>query len=108
MIRGIGTALVVFAVACDTLEDHPCPPAGTRLTYATFGQGFFSAHCVSCHGGPNGYSSRAFTTAESIRADRQRIFANAAAGNTAMPPGPDGPSRAERLDLAEWLACGAP
>ena len=36
-----------------------------------------------------------------------RIFANAAADNASMPPGPDGPSRKERDDLADWLACGA-
>ena len=92
----------------DTMDQHPCPPGGTTLTYDTFGKGFVDAYCVRCHGGPNGYSSRAFTTVESIRASRERIYANAAAGNTSMPPGPDDPPKAERDKLADWLACGAP
>ena len=90
------------------LEDRPCPPGGTTLTYDNFGRGFFAAWCVECHGGANGYSSRAFVTADAIRADRDRIFINAAANNTTMPPGPDDPPQAERDKLADWLACGAP
>lgn len=47
-------------------------------------------------------------TVEAIRGQADRIFINAAADNTFMPPGPDGPSPAEREQLADWLACGAP
>ena len=65
-------------------------------------------HCTTCHGGGHGCSSRSFATLASIRDERERIFANAAEGNMAMPPGPNGPSLREREELAEWLACGAP
>ncbi len=90
------------------MDEVPCPPQGTAYTYEGFGKSFFAAHCVRCHGGPNGYSSRAFNTLEGIRSSRERIFVNSAADNQSMPPGPDGPTRAERDALAEWLACGAP
>ena len=92
----------------DEISEYPCPQGGTALTYDNFGKSFFDLHCVYCHGGANGYSSRAFTTLDSIRQQSDRIFVNAAAGNTAMPPGPDDPSELERDQLAEWLACGAP
>ena len=92
----------------DELSDATCPPEGTSLTYENFGEAFFASYCVRCHGGANGYSSRSFTTVDAIRAQKERIYANSAAGNTAMPPGPDDPTEEERDNLAEWLACGAP
>lgn len=115
-IRGVIPALVcALAVACFTacnpgtdISEHPCPPEGTEHTYENFGEAFFATYCVECHGGPNGYSSRAFVTVQSIRDQRDRVFLNSAADNTYMPPGPDGPSEAERNMLADWLACGAP
>jgi hypothetical protein len=104
-------ALGAAAASChvDTsIGDHPCPPRGTTLTYDNFGRPFFTVNCVRCHGGPNGYSSRSFTTVEAIRSQADRIFINAAADNESMPPGPDGPPTEERERLADWLACGAP
>jgi mono/diheme cytochrome c family protein len=100
--------LVASCSGADLIADHPCPPGGTAHTYETFGREFFATHCGSCHGGTNGYSSRAFNTLENIRAQRDNIFKNAADGNTAMPPGPDGIPAAERQALGDWLACGAP
>ena len=49
-----------------------------------------------------------FGTLESVRHWKRRIFARAAADNVTMPPGPDDPPEADREQLAEWLACGAP
>lgn len=100
----------LMLAACDgtSIESHPCPPGGTTLTYESFGRSFMDGYCVRCHGGPNGYSSRAFTDLESIRAQRARIFVNAAGSNVAMPPGPDAVPAIEREKLADWLACGAP
>ena len=103
--------LLAAAASCGvgtSLQEHPCPPGGTTLSYASFGQPFFAAWCVRCHGGPNGYSSRSFATLDDIRASKDRIFLNAAADNAFMPPGPDGPPASERGKLADWLACGAP
>lgn len=95
------------------LEDYPCPPGGTKLTYDSFGSGFMARSCQTCHGqsdgarkgAPEGYD---FGTLEAVRAQKDRIFARAAADNVTMPPGPDDPPAAERDQLAEWLACGAP
>ena len=112
MKRTVALAMIVAASsgACgsSSIDDHPCPPGGTTLTYRNFGEPFFASHCVSCHGGANGYSSRSFTTVDAIRGDRERIFRNAADDNTTMPPGPDDPPESERRKLGEWLACGAP
>lgn len=96
-----------------TIDDVPCPPGGTTLTYDNFGAAFMNANCEGCHGqadgdrkgAPDGYD---FDTVGAIRARKDRIFARAAADNTTMPPGPDDPPRADRDQLAEWLACGAP
>jgi mono/diheme cytochrome c family protein len=98
----------VLACGWEDISSYPCPSGGTTLTYENFGQSFFNEWCVSCHGGPNGYSSRAFTDIDTIRAQAADIFKNAAEDNQTMPPGPVGPSQAQRYDLAEWLACGAP
>ncbi len=107
-----GWALAGWALAScglgTEIDEVPCPPEGTNLTYEGFGKGFFATHCTRCHGGNEGYSSRAYTTVESIREDRERIFINAAADNTYMPPGPDDPDPGQREALAEWLSCGAP
>lgn len=111
-MKGILLMLAVLtsaALGCwEDMSSYSCPDGGTTLTYENFGQSFFSEWCVSCHGGPNGYSSRAFTDVDTIRAQAADIFKNAAEDNASMPPGPDGPSKAQRDQLAEWLACGAP
>ena len=103
-------ALLVVLVACswEEMSSYPCPPAGTTLTYENFGQTFFQDWCVSCHGGPNGYSSRSFTDISTIRVQAADIFRNAAEDNQTMPPGPNGPPKEQRYQLAEWLSCGAP
>ncbi len=100
-------ALLPGCVDIDEMATSPCPPQGTQLTWDNFGKGFMGQWCVTCHGGPNGYSSRALNTREAVQANLQRVFVNSAAGNTAMPPGPNDPPRSERDRLAEWLACGA-
>jgi mono/diheme cytochrome c family protein len=86
-----------------------CPRAST-LTYASFGQAFFQANCISCHGA-NGPEGPALTTLEAIRTNSDAIDRSAAAGpnavNTYMPEGAS-VADAERRQLGEWLACGAP
>ena len=106
MRRFLLVALLFGCSSPPAIEDHPCPP-GNTLTYENFGKDFFESYCVRCHGGPNGYSSRALNTLESVRASRERIFANSTGDNPPMPPGPDDPPEHLRQDLANWLACGA-
>ncbi len=110
MKRALLMVCALLAAGClgTTLEDTPCPPSGTELTYENFGEEFFAAHCIDCHGGSHGHSSRAFTSVARIREEKQRIFIVAAADNVSMPPGPDDPPAAARARLAEWLSCGAP
>ncbi len=97
-----------FACIGTQMEEHPCPPGGTTLTYQNFGADFFNTHCTECHGGARSRSDRSYETLERIRDEREGIFINAASDNKTMPPGPNGPSDAERAKLADWLACGAP
>ena len=108
-------ALAAICVGCKetTLDERPCPPSGTELTYENFGRGFMNDHCQRCHGvasserngAPSGYD---FASVDDVRKYKERIFSRAAADNTTMPPGPDDPPEPDREKLAEWLACGAP
>lgn len=96
-----------------------CAP-GATLTYEGFGQAFMDAYCTRCHsshltgadrqGAPSDHN---LETLEAIRAaGLLHIDETSAAGpdgiNTAMPPSDPRPTEAERRQLGEWLACGAP
>lgn len=113
MIRAAVLALVAGCFDATTIDEYPCPPGGTALTYATFGEDFLAANCETCHaadapsrhGAPEAFT---FDTPGEVRAHADRIFVRAAADNTTMPPGPDDPPADDRARLAEWLACGAP
>ncbi|HEU0029840.1 MAG TPA: hypothetical protein VFQ53_04345 [Kofleriaceae bacterium] len=85
-----------------TASSLTCPPDST-LTYASFGQDFITANCLSCHGSKA--SPRLDTQAE-IQAARARIL-DQAVFTTAMPQDTD-IDIAERQLLGEWLTCGAP
>ena len=113
MIRLALVVLVGCTAEAMPIEDFPCPPQGTALTYESFGRAMLSHHCNSCHNANEGKRSGApesyrFETLDDVRAHKARIFVRAAATNTTMPPGPDDPSPEQRDQLAEWLACGAP
>jgi hypothetical protein len=108
--------ILVALAACKpetSIDDYPCPPEGTKLTYESFGRAFLAENCQTCHGqgasdrkgAPEGFD---FGTLDQVRQRRARIFVRAAADNVTMPPGPDDPPSADRYHLAEWLACGAP
>ncbi|MBL9101566.1 MAG: c-type cytochrome [Myxococcales bacterium] len=95
-----------------------CPDDST-LTWATFGEKFFTDYCTRCHstalsgvdrqGAPDDHN---FDTVELVRTQIEHIDGQAAAGpnsvNTLMPIGDPKPTEDERKKLAEWLACGAP
>ena len=122
----LAAGIAVLPLACD--DDHPpvagvptesvCPTDST-LTYENFGQAFFAGYCQRCHastvtglarmGAPTDHT---FDTAAEIRALTDHIDELAAAGpaavNTKMPPDAPTPTEAERRQLGEWLACGAP
>jgi hypothetical protein len=107
--------LLLLLAGCDlrTIDEFPCPSGGTALTYQSFGRTFLDGYCQPCHGA-SGPDRRGAPSAYDFRSHQDamgwadRIFARAAAENTTMPPGPDDPPEAERMKLAEWLACGAP
>jgi hypothetical protein len=109
-------AAAVLLAGCfsgPSLDDEPCPPAGTTLTYDNFGAAFFGQWCEGCHAGEatnrhGAPHSVTFDTADQIRDHAGRVFERAAASNTSMPPGKDDPPQDDRERLAEWLACGAP
>jgi len=105
---------LLLCVSCNYTDfaDYACPPGGTTLTYDNFGRGFMETQCKSGHGGgadrkgaPIGYD---FGSLDAVRKFKVRIFDRAAASNSTMPVGPDGPPASERAKLADWLACGAP
>jgi len=85
-------------------------PTDSTLTYATFGEPFVAKYCSSCHraGGPE---TPTLSTIDQIRANSDVIDRSAAAGpkavNSYMPENGSVPE-AERRQLGEWLACGAP
>jgi hypothetical protein len=96
-----------------SIDQWPCPPGGTTITYESFGAGFFAEYCNSCHSAPDGQRNGApddyvFATHAEVVALRASIFANSAATNDAMPPGPEVIPLPVRDNLANWLACGAP
>jgi uncharacterized membrane protein len=107
-------ALAALGIACGpTLVHTPCPDGGTRLTYQNFGATFMDSWCQSCHGSRAVNRAGApgefiFDTVDEVRQHAARIFVRAAGTNDSMPPGPDDPPLADRDQLAEWLACGAP
>lgn len=95
------------------MEDYPCPPQGTQLTYESFGREFLDTYCNRCHNASEGHRSGApesyrFETIDDVREHAERIFVRSAASNTTMPPGVGDPPADGREQLAEWLACGAP
>jgi hypothetical protein len=95
-----------------TFEERPCP-AGSTLSYQNFGSAFFSNHCEGCHGSSMMGLSRNsapvgvyFDTQAEIQALRKKIWDRAGDENHMMPP-IGVVTMPERVQLGEWLACGA-
>lgn len=119
LVLGLGLA------ACEHEHEEDGPPSGatcpenSTLTWDTFGKNFMETYCTRCHatsvtgsarqGAPNDHN---FESAELVRMQIEHIDETSAAGpsavNTAMPIGAPTPTEAERKQLGEWLACGAP
>ncbi len=105
----------LLAAGCNlvTLDEYPCPDGGTDLTYENFGYYFMLEYCDRCHSAPDGQRNGApdddvFATQAEVIAHKARIFARAADTNDSMPIGPDTIPSQQRVNLANWLACGAP
>lgn len=121
--RILGLFLLVAAPSgCEEDEGTPSGatcPEGSTLTWDNFGKGFMDSYCTRCHsttltgaarqGAPNDHN---FDSVELLREELDHTDEQAAAGptsvNTLMPIGAPTPSQAEREQLGEWLACGAP
>jgi hypothetical protein len=95
-----------------------CPPTST-LTYANFGQPFMETYCTQCHAstltGDDRMGAPAFhdfDTQLGIQQVMDHIDQMAASGpaatNDQMPIDDPKPTLAERQQLGEWIACGAP
>lgn len=96
-----------------------CPPQGSTLTYASFGEPFMASYCTRCHASTLTGAARMgatafhdFDTLDGIRAVGGHIDQTTGSGpdatNETMPPNGSKPTLAERQMLAEWIACGAP
>ncbi|HET8938087.1 MAG TPA: c-type cytochrome [Polyangiales bacterium] len=96
-----------------------CPEA-SALSYDNFGREFFEAHCTKCHTAAISGAMREapldrnFDDVKMIRALAHQIDQQAGAGpkqqNQVMPPSGEAakPTLEQRMQLAEWLSCGAP
>ena len=100
--------VLAFALACGSSgggggTGATCP-SGSKLTYSNFGQAFMDNYCVGCH--------QKFGSQAGVKADTSAIDSYAGSGpnstNTSMPKSGTAPTDAERAQLSEWLACGAP
>ncbi len=85
------------------IDPVTCPPDST-LTYLNFGEEVIADHCATsgCHD----RRDPVLTTQEAIRANASSIL-DEAVYTDAMPENHDMPL-AQRKQLGEWLACGAP
>jgi uncharacterized membrane protein len=101
-------------------DEVQCPSGGTQLTEQNFGRAFLDTYCTRCHsstltgparnGAPEGFN---WDLIDSVRehADPMNEEAGANADgsvNRDMPLNDPRPTDAERRQLSEWLACGAP
>lgn len=125
----VATTLLVFTMGhgdgcCSStavlgpLTEAECPPTST-LTYDNFGAAFMEQYCTRCHSSELTGTARMgatlfhdFDTREGVvqvgdHVDQTAAF-GPAAQNRSMPPSAPFPTDAERTQLGEWLACGAP
>jgi len=117
----------LMSLGCDD-DNHAAPigiatqsvcPTPQTLSYENFGQQFFATYCQTCHASTVTGAARkgapgdhVFDQVQDIQLLSEHIDEYAAAGpaavNTVMPPEGPKPTEAERRQLGEWLACGAP
>jgi hypothetical protein len=106
IVFGLASVHCASSATRDVGTGATCPSDST-LTYATFGQPFMTKYCVSCHG----RTRPSLSTQSQVKQNANAVMLTSASGpsgtNTFMPQDQDVPD-AERKQLGEWLACGAP
>lgn len=83
-------------------SDIACP-TGSTLTYASFGQALIKTNCLSCH---DGRQNPSLATQAAVKANAQKIIDEAVFSSN-MPEG-GSLSHDQRVQLGQWLRCGAP
>ena len=108
MIRLASLALALIAVTgCDdstgiTAAEIACPTPST-LTYANFGAAVINDNCLECHATRE---RPLLKTQAQVQAAANQII-DAAVYHSGMPEGA-GMSNELRIQLGQWLTCGAP
>ena len=120
-LQGCGLAPYADPPASPTTGDtgsavpgRACPP-DSGVTWDNFAERFFQRHCTECHSAAlEGAGERSnapdtvdLDTREQVQRWTLRIYARSADDNASMPPG-GGTSARDRVELGDWLACGAP
>jgi uncharacterized membrane protein len=117
----VGAALLMLVcTACgsDEADDDVTASrcADTTLTYASFGKGFVTSYCASCHAASVTGNARLGAPVDDVfdtRAQIARKVDELKEQVVVMKTMPFGnstakPSDAERVKFGQWLDCGAP
>src|SRR5258707_15888014 len=94
--------LVFLSCGPDVAAGATCADAGTSLTYASFGAGFLSTYCTTCHGVARTEAGVNLTTEANASRYSAAIVAQAGTATVMPPAGSSAPSAAERADLVQW------
>ena len=110
VVRLAMLAAFVSATACvgassTGLDPITCPPAGSTLTYANFGDEMIANKCTN-EGGCHSRQRPIMLTQTAIQQNTSSIMDNAV--YTDAMPKSGSMTLEERKQLGEWLACGAP
>ncbi|MBK7075802.1 MAG: hypothetical protein IPH44_26265 [Myxococcales bacterium] len=107
LATSLALALLSSLAACDdstgiVAADIACPTPQT-LTYANYGQAVIAAECLDCHT----TKERPFLDTQARVQQHATKIIETAVYHSAMPE--DGSmTNAERIQLGQWLTCGAP
>jgi hypothetical protein len=100
-------AVVLLASGC--VDDTSIPasevvcPTDSTLTYENFGSAFLRTNCLSCH---TSREKPALTSLALVQANSAKIIS--AAVTSSNMPQDSSLTTAQRTQLGQWLACGAP
>jgi cytochrome c5 len=122
--RSVSTGQQPGASAVGPTNTTPaqCAAAGlTGLTYASFGQNFFSSFCLRCHsvnvtgaarnGAPTDHNFDKLSDVQGLKDQIDQVAGmnpNGSVKNTTMPFNPPAPPDPDRQKLSCWIAAGLP